>query len=369
MDLQFLRPLYETDAPVATVYLDTSRDSHDAARRIEVRWRSLRRSLSEQGAEEVTLAALDEAVGGGEHIPGPQGEALFAAEGRLLGAYTLAQPPAFDTATHGPVADPLVLAIDYDHQLPYVVVAIDRAGADVDGYPAVSAQPSFQRSFAGSTWHLTKVRGGAEAQATYHRRSENLWSENAAQTAADIRAAIDAVSAEVVFVAGDPKAIGMLREHLGERLLEDRVVFVHGGRADEGSLATLRESVDAGMDVAMRQSHRAVLDAFEAKLAGGLALQGMPAVMEALSEGRVETLLLAADRDQDPELYALRDEPIALGTAPTSFGEGAESFSAPAAALLLRSAAFGDAAFTEILPPEGAERTPIEDGVAAILRY
>ncbi|GAB2745917.1 hypothetical protein GCM10027174_19730 [Salinifilum aidingensis] len=75
------------------------------------------------------------------------------------------------------------------------------------------------------------------------------------------------------------------------------------------------------MRQAMVESHQEVLDQLAAQLAGGQALQGTGPVMEALAQGRVETLLL-------------------------------------------RSAAHGNAQFTEILPG-----TDYEDGVAAMVRY
>ncbi|MEU5469295.1 hypothetical protein [Streptomyces lydicus] len=114
----------------------------------------------------------------------------------------------------------------------------------------------------------------------------------------------------------------------------------------------------------MASRHRAVLERLEAELAGGRALQGIPTVKEALAEGRVEPLLLAADRGADPVLFASRRDPRALGTDPAALGEDSTAFSASAAPLLLRSAVLGGASFTEILPP-----TRCTDGVAALPRY
>ncbi|GAB2745923.1 hypothetical protein GCM10027174_19740 [Salinifilum aidingensis] len=126
----------------------------------------------------------------------------------------MAEPPRGNSAAHLPVADPLALAIDRDHQLAHVVVAVDRKGADIDAYPAAASAPSFQRTFNGSTLHITRVRAGAVSHAQYHRRSVNLWTENPAQVAEDVREAAAEVEAAVVLIAGDPKAIGLLREHL-----------------------------------------------------------------------------------------------------------------------------------------------------------
>ncbi|WP_234336526.1 MULTISPECIES: Vms1/Ankzf1 family peptidyl-tRNA hydrolase [Streptomyces] len=366
MDLAFLQPLYEGDAPVVSVHLDTSRVAHDADKQIELRWRAARRSLSEQGAEEADLSVLDEVAGGAPELPGPQGEALFASAGRLLGAFSLAEPPAADSARVLPVPDALGVAIDRDHQLPHVVVAVDREGADVEAYPAAGQEPASRRTFNGSTLHITRVRGGAEAQASYHRRSANLWAENTGQAADDVRAAAADVGAALVLIAGDPRAVGLLREHLGARPPEGdaEVVYVEGGRTDASARESLRAAVDSAMREAMARRHQDVLERLAGELAGGRALQGIPAVKEALAEGRVETLLMAADRSADPLLFASRRDPRVLGTEPAALGEDPTAFSAPAAPLLLRSAVLGGASFTEILPP-----VRCTDGVAALLRY
>jgi peptide subunit release factor 1 (eRF1) len=159
------------------------------------------------------------------------------------------------------------------------------------------------------------VKAGAEAQASFHRRSVNVWSENTEQAADDVREAAAGVEAAVVLVAGDPKAIGLLREHLTDQPPVGEPVYVDGGRSDTSALAGLRASVDAAMREAMTARHRGVLDTLEAEPAGGRALQGIPAVKEALAQGRVETLLLAADRSGDPVLHASRRDPQVL--APT----------------------------------------------------
>ncbi|MFF5900630.1 Vms1/Ankzf1 family peptidyl-tRNA hydrolase [Streptomyces argenteolus] len=364
MDLAHLQPLYETDGPVVSVYLDTTRAAHDAEKQIELRWRAARRSLAEQGAEEETLRLLDGVVGGVAELPGPQGEALFASGGNLLGAFTLAEPPAADSAQVLPVPDPLALAVDRDHQLPHVVVAVDREGADVEAYEAAGHAPSLRRSFHGSTLHISRVKAGAEAQASFHRRSVNQGTENTGQAAEDVRSAAAQVDAEVLLVAGDPKAVGLLREHFAADPPLGKLVYVGGGRTDASAREGLRAAVDTAIREEMAACHRGVLDTLEGELAGGRALQGIPSVKEALSQGRVDTLLLTADRSGDPVLHASRRDPRALGTDPAALGGDSSVFSAPAAPLLLRSAVLSGADFTEILPP-----TRATDGVAALLRY
>jgi hypothetical protein len=365
MELDLLRPLYDAEGPVISVHLDTSRIDQDADKRLEVTWRDLRRDLASQGADEPTLEALDGAVGGSPHIVGPQGESLFAAGGRLLGAFTLSSPPAANRAVVAPVADPLETVLDLDHQLPYVMVALDREGGDIDAYPAGAFDPVTSRTYDGSTLHITRVRGGGPSMASYHRRSVNLWTENAAGVAAEIADAVKAVDARVVFVGGDPKALGVLREQLLAHRLDAAVVDVQGGRGGDDALAALRESVDAQLAAASGRSHAESMDAYDQAAAQQSAVHGLPAVADAFASGNVRTLLLGADRGTDPAKWGSHDDPKLIGSSPEALGEHRSiAFEAPASALLLRAAALTGATFSELVPGAAAD-----DGCAAVLRY
>ncbi|GAA3977380.1 hypothetical protein FOF52_18290 [Thermobifida alba] len=364
MDLGFLRPLYETAAPVASVYLDTTRASESAAKEIELRWRGLRESLAEQGADEDTLRALDAVAGGEPGIPGPQGEALFAAEGRLLGAFTLSRPPLRDRAVLLPVADPLELAVDRNRQVPYVVVAADREGADVSAYTVAHHEPESERSFSGSTLHIQKVRVGGWTHKQYQRRAENLWEANAQEAAKDVEAAVADVDAEVVFVGGDERAIGKLRDHLSKTVLDILVEQPGGGRSDAAALASLREAVDRALERAVAQARRRERAAFTTALARGEgAVEGVAETAEALRRAQVQVLLLAADPGEEPRIWASRSDPLEVSVERERLSDPDSAFQAPASTLLLRAATQTDAGFVELADTEAA------GGVGAVLRF
>ncbi|WP_037606115.1 baeRF2 domain-containing protein [Streptacidiphilus rugosus] len=364
MELDLLRPLYEAEGPVVSVHLDTSRLDHDADKRLEVTWRDLRRELAAQGADEPSLAALDAAVGGSPHVVGPQGESLFAAGGVLLGAFTLSEPPPRNRAVVRPLADPLETVLDLDHQLPYVVVALDREGGDIDAYPAGAFDAATSRTYDGSTLHISRVRGGGPSMASYHRRSVNLWTQNASGVAAEIAEAAQAVGARVVFVGGDPKALGVLRELLTAQKIDAEVVDVPGGRGGDDALAALREAVDARLAEASRRSHEDAMAAYREALAQQAAVHGLPAVADAFAPGNVRTLLLHADRGADPAKWGAGGDPKLIASSPDALGGHGPAFEAPASTLLLRAATLTGATFSELLPG-----TLADDGAAALLRY
>lgn len=367
MELDLLRPLYDTDTegPVVSVHMDTSRTDQDADKRLEVTWRDLRRDLVVQGVDESTLGVLDDAVGGSPHIVGPQGESLFAAQGKLLGAFTLSAPPARTRAVVQAVADPLETVLDLDHQVPYVVVALDREGGDIDAYPVGAFDAATSRTYDGSTLHITRVRGGGPSMASYHRRSVNLWTRNAQGVAAEIAEAVSAVDARVVFVGGDPKALGVLRELLPTHRIHVPLVDVSGGRGGEDAEAALRRSVDTELAAASDRIHEQAMEDYREALGRKLAVQGIPAVSDVFAVGNVHTLLLHSDRDADPLKWGTPGDPKLVASSPKALGEHeSTAFQAPASSLLLRAATLTDAAFAEILPV-----APVDDGCAAILRY
>ena len=59
MQLSFLRPLYDRPGPWCSVYVDASADTEDAHAALALRWRALARQLTDQGADEATVAALE----------------------------------------------------------------------------------------------------------------------------------------------------------------------------------------------------------------------------------------------------------------------------------------------------------------------
>lgn len=366
MDLALLRPLYDVvGSEVVSVHLDTSREDQDADKRLELTWRSLRRDLAEQGVGAQTLAALDGEVGAAPHIAGPQGESVFAADGRILGAFVLSRPPVHSRAVVGPVADPMETVLDLDHQLPYAVVALDRAGGDIEAFPAGAYDPATRRVYDGTTLHLTRVRAGGPSMAAYHRRARNAWRSNAAGVAQEAAEAANSVGADVVFVGGDPKAVPLLREEIAALGLDVELVEVSGGRGREDTAAVLREAVEEALAERSRSEHEQAMIDYRDALGQGGAVHGLPAVAAALAQGGVERLLLAADRRTDPERWAAVDDGKLMGSVPEALGPHAGSaFQAGAGPLMLRAATAGDAAFSELLPDVTAD-----DGCAAILRF
>ncbi|MFC7326303.1 Vms1/Ankzf1 family peptidyl-tRNA hydrolase [Marinactinospora rubrisoli] len=361
MDLRFLDALYTGSGPMASVYLDTT-PTEDAAKEIELRWRGLRAELAEHGADEDTLRALDDSVGGPTGVPGPQGEALFARDGRVVAAYALSRPPRRNHASWLPVPDPLDLVVDRQDAMPYVVVAADRLGADIAAYGRYGGLAD-ERSFSGGSLHVQKVRRGGMAQRQYHRRAERLWDTNAAQVAEDVERAVSDVGAVAVFAGGDERALEKLRGHLGERTRE-LLVDLPGGRGDHDAMAALREAVERRLGETAALLRDTVAADFRAETSrSGRAAEGLEATLAALRAGQVGTLLLRPDQLTERELWAALDDPRQVAADRDALTGPGAVVSAPAGALLIR-AAHAEAAGLTVLPAsdDGA-------GVGALLRF
>ncbi|MBV7650333.1 baeRF2 domain-containing protein [Streptomyces albidoflavus] len=375
MDLRSVVSLYESaenlGAPVASVHLDTTHDDRLSATHIEHRWRALRDGLAEHGCDEATLTVLDKAVGGVPDLPGPQGESVFAADGRLLGVHTLAAPPLRDQAALLPIPDALALVVDLDHQLPHVVVAVDEHGADVDAFPVSAEQPDTRRTFHGTTLHLAGLLADGPVTGVTRRRREGPWADVADQVAQDVLAAVGEVRARMVAVTGAPQALESLRDRLSPAFsapgdIPPDLVLVTGGRpsgGDPAALAALRRSVDAALHDATTARHRATLERFRGDLARHRAAEGVPDTATAFARGRATALLLAADRDHDPQLYASATDPRALATQAPALDGDPTAFAGQAGALLLRAAVAAGAEFSEILTPH-----QVPGGTGALLR-
>src|SRR5438105_8986370 len=125
--------LFEHDGPFVTVYLDARSDQPQAEQILATRWKTARSGLSNEGASDEDLAAIDEAVAGASHIGGDT-LAVVAAGGWVLLARHLPAPPTADAWRIGllPWVGPLMAA---DQTLvAHVAVYLERTGAEIHAF-------------------------------------------------------------------------------------------------------------------------------------------------------------------------------------------------------------------------------------------
>ncbi|WP_405093986.1 Vms1/Ankzf1 family peptidyl-tRNA hydrolase [Micromonospora sp. NBC_01392] len=363
MQLSFLRPLYDRPGPWCSVYLDASRDTHDSRPQVDLRWRALKGDLLAQGADQVTVEAVEEVVRRHQPMPGDYGIAVFASRGRVVLTEYLSAPPLRDLATWAALPHTMPLVAQRGEQVAWVRVLADRTGADA---MAVSAGgvPRRAQVTGRQSRQVRRVQPGGWSQSRYQRAAMEAWHHNAGDAAAATAELADRVGADVVVVAGDIRATGMIAAQLPERW-QDVLVRTDAGSRAGGAEDTLMDdlTVQTVAEVADRRI-AAALDRFGVQEDVGA---GLDAVVAALQRNQVDTMLIVDDASADGELW-VGPEPTEIATDPAQLADMsvADPQKVRADAALLRALIGTDAEVTVLAPEEAPELT---DGVGAVLRY
>ncbi|MER5701920.1 Vms1/Ankzf1 family peptidyl-tRNA hydrolase [Micromonospora sp. NPDC002296] len=363
MQLSFLRPLYDRPGPWCSVYLDASRDTEDARPALDLRWRALKGELLEQGADAPTVDAVERVVRGHTPMPGDYGIAVFATRGRAVLSEYLSAPPLRDLAAVSELPHTMPLLAQRGEQIAWVRVLADRTGADA---VAVSAGGVPRRAHVTGReeFQLRRVNPGGWSQSRYQRAAMEAWHHNAGDAAAATVELAEKVGADVLVVAGDVRATGMITAQLPERW-QDVVVRTDAGSRNVGADPTLMDdlTVQTIAEVA-DQRITAALDRFGMQEDVGA---GLDAVVSALQRNQVDTMLIVDDPSSTEELW-IGPGPTDISTDPGQL----TAMSVPdphrvrADAALVRALVGTDAELTVLGPEEAPELT---DGVGAVLRY
>jgi len=254
-----------------------------------------------------------------------------------------------------------------------VVVRVDKSGGEILLAGEDGSAPEAVDEVRGDRYPLHKTRGGGLKNLKMQHTVENTWRANVAALAERVDTEVRRTGARVLVLAGDGQSRTLLREALAERSASIAVDVDHsGGRsgADDEELASaveaaVRDVVDAG--------RQAVLERLDQALGrpDGLAVGGLEPVLEALRAEQVDTLFLDGGVTRDGELWVGEVASQVATDAERLRGLGSEPVGQlPVDVALLAAAAASGAAFE----PLGGGRTglvgkPVEDGVAALLRY
>lgn len=370
MRLTSLRPLYEDRGPFSSVYLETSRASEDAKKAVPLRWRELREELEKQGADAATLDAMGDAVTS-PALAAPGG-AAFAASGRVLLSARLPRPPLRELARLAALPHVMPLLALAPARPPYLVVSASKAGGEI--LAVRTPDDAVKATVEGTGWPVHKTKMGGWAQLEHQRSAEEAWETNAKELAAAVVSAASDIRPELVVVAGDVRARGLLVDKLpadlaGRAVIVDRELDVDSGELAEATEQVLNDAADA------ESSRR--LASYRDQLGTGRAVEGLAETVAALRDGQVDQLFLGGDYlGDDPESpgpeWSTAQAWIGPGLADIALSKDdltergvTELKRDRADAALIRAAAGTDAAL--FLVPAG--KTPPQDGIGALLRY
>lgn len=360
-ELDDLAAVFRGAAPFVSLYLAADPDEADAPHRLEVRWQNARRDLAGAGIAGELLDELERAVLADAH--GGATVAVIADAHGVRLVERLPEPPRREVAAVAalPRLGPIV---EWRQSIvPHVVVLADRTGADLVAFAGPDEVASDVAGGGGGP--IRKVQAGGWSMRRFQERAENTWQDNAQDVAASVQGMVERVDAQLVVVAGDPRAVQLLRSALPPQV-DALVHVVDGGRGRDGSAGavaaettTLAATATAAQSVALLRKLR------EERGQDDRAAVGVDDVLAALAAGQVEVLLLHDDPDDDrsawfgPQLAQLGRDPgtvAAMGVDEPEQGRLAD--------VLLRGA-LGTGASVRYVPDVAS----LPDGVGAILRW
>lgn len=367
MDLAFLHPLYEHPGPWASVYVGTSRHTEDTPHERHLTARALTRELAGQGADDATCRAVQEALEGLEHSSEPHGRAIFARAGEVALDPPLARAPQRDGSHWAPLPHTAPL-LELAGEDPVCVVAyVDRRGAAFELRTALGRQDAGAVTGRQRPVHRTSTADWSERH--FQLKVENTWEHNAAEIADALTVCQEETRADLLILVGDDRERRTVHERLPQRLHDLVVEAPHG----TGS-RLLDEDVEQARAEHVRQRAARELERFLAARDPGPegragAVEGVPALVEAAREHRIDELLIRPDSpDAHREVWVGEDaDQLAVRRTDLKILGEQNSWSARADDALLRCAVATGAGALSVTPT-GPEKDPA-GGLGALLRW
>ncbi|MBX6383983.1 MAG: peptide chain release factor 1 [Microbispora sp.] len=355
MRLDFIRGLYARGGPYASVYVDTDRSTEGPSNVVQRRWAHLRERLAQQEAPASVLDPL------GELILDPAwaapGRAAFARDGEVVLTEPLAARPRRQTARWAPLPHVVPLLAQRGEHVPRVEVLADRAGGDVT---VIADGHRRQMTVEVADWPIQKTGAGGWSQANFEREVEETWRRNAVAVAEVVEKEAHGIGAQIVVLAGDPKARALVTDYLGKDVVRRLTVAEHGSRAPGADLQLFRREVEAACRAWTERRCAELLDTY----ASGNAVTGLAETARALRDRRVGTVLMHDDPSSTAMMW-IGPEPTQLSTDPAELVAWGveEPVRDRADAALARAVAATDAELWFV------PRLESPDGIGALLRF
>ncbi len=359
-----LRDLFQGEGPFISAYLRVPNAAEAARHQFESGMVAIRRQLHSEGHSDSTVEAVVEALLRCGR-PGAPTCVVIADERGVLLEGQLLHAIASDVVVTA--ATPRVIPIieSYQSSLPYLVVTINREGADLLSIDHGDLR--YVDEVEGDTDFMTKVKVGGWSHAHYQRHAENTWEQNAKTVAEAVDRLVDEQRVEFIAVAGEERAVGFLLDHLREAH-RSMVRLVEGSRAADGSSDDLAERLTRLHDTVVAERMADLLARYKEAVATREGTSGAAKTLAALARGQVQTLLVADDTaSPEPARAFVGDDPM---NVTTNVGDlralGQTPRSGPQSDLAIAAALASDA---DVVVVPGAGAAAPADGLGALLRY
>jgi peptide subunit release factor 1 (eRF1) len=356
-----LARLTQLAGPVLSIYLDLERNVENAAYRDDTRWRTLRRTLTDNGVPESILSAIDPLIPDA-HLGG----ACVAIIANAHGVQWVEHGPqrlSRDRWSWEPIAHIVPIIEWRQRAIPYVMVTTDRTGADLLGVSP--GQDDVHEQVDGETEPIRKVAPGGWSQRRFQQRAENNWEQNANDVAREVMHLVERTNARAVLAGGDVRAMQLLRDALPSEHRQ-MLIEIAATRAADGSGAHATASIEQALETIIGHDSAEVLRKY-AEEAGqnDRAAEGIDETVGALQRAQVDALLLM-ESAVPPRTAWFGPEPTQIATKQNSL----ETFAvenpteAPIVDVLVR-AALGTDAGVRVVPFSSV----LAEGVGALLRW
>jgi antitoxin (DNA-binding transcriptional repressor) of toxin-antitoxin stability system len=359
MDLSFLRALYDRPGPFASVYLDMRRTEEPRA--VEVRRHVRCKELAGQGAPPETVAAVERVAYEEKERQSSGCLAIFVSGEEIVYSELLDGPPREQTARYAPLPDVVPLLAQRGEPVARLVAVVNRLGARISGLTADGTRWE-TRVPPEVDFPVHKPKGGDMlSQSRNQRAAEDTWRANAKCVARAVERAAATGGAEVVVVAGDVRARGAVLGELAE------CVLARTTESDRSGGPGLTADVAAVVAACRAARIQAAVDRFEEQLTkGGRAVAGLRAVVPALRNAQVASLLVGSPSDVRTSVWVgPRCTDVAVSAGELRELGVAEPAEDRADAALVRALAGTDGEL--LLVARDAWRA--ENGLGALLRY
>ncbi|MDD7964160.1 baeRF2 domain-containing protein [Actinomycetospora lemnae] len=371
MDLSRTRDIFERPGPFATVYLEAVQAGENSAKQVALRWQHLQKQLKDAGADDKTLAALDDELGG--ERPGSiteVGRVLVASsEGILFDDEVEAVDAAGDVAIWSPLPELGRYYRSQSGSVRVLLAVVDQTGGDL--YQVIADNSEGARELDEETIKgqaletVHKARGGGLGNRTRQNRHEMASYENADEVVKGIRSAVKQFRPEVIVVAGEIQGRSAVRNELPGDLAEITREIEAGSRAAGASEDALEDALLTAAGVVATERETGVRERFAEAKGHGNAVEGFEPVLEAARQGAIDTLLVIDGKEVPGELY-VGSSPEQISTDPKNLEQlsDTEPVKRPAEQVLLRTVgALGGN--VDVL----GGGTDLVDHVGAILRF
>lgn len=359
--------LYRKPGPWVTVYTDASTGTVDSLHADDVRPENIATALTAAGASKEDRKAVAEALRkSAKGMPDPVARLILVCNGTVELDEFLPGPtvmPEITTVDHVPDLCPLVWHRPDD--FAYVVAEVGRDGGEIHLRRANGLYDDETTHVEGDTENLKKVPSGGWAQGRYQHRTENIWKTNAADIAGEIDRIVRSCRARLLIVAGDIRARNLVAEQVSEQSKAILTVVESHSRTEGADKEAYALEIDKRVAECIASRQTQLLERLNNQKGrqNPESAEGVGAVVNALQQAQVDTLLLDSAGLDGHRLLALGAEPwTALVDGETA---GASVLGeVPAPSSLLRAAVLTDAEVA--LFPSGA----LETGpIAALLRW